>query len=173
MWPTKELPIEVLAAIVNGPVANAFVSLHRTSRDNRIATLERIPTPGFSPESCAAIVAAVAAYRTARLRWLAQPFGAAELEQQCRQALYRIDAELLTAYDLPPRVERELLDYFAGHSRPGPVEFDRYYPDDFRPAVPWRLFVSGELRRASARQTLRRLPVLRDPAIAEMVGELG
>jgi len=36
MWPTGELPLEVLAAIVNGPVANAFMSMHRTSRDNRV-----------------------------------------------------------------------------------------------------------------------------------------
>lgn len=172
MWPTGGLPVEVLAAIVNGPVANAFMSTQRTSRDNRIDTLNRIPIPRFGPESIAAITAAVAEYRIARLEWLAQPIRNGSMEWRCRQALMRIDAELLTAYDLPPRVERELLDYFAGHRRPGPVEFDRYYPEDFRPALPLRMFVSGELERASAAQTLQRLPVLRDPAISAMVAEL-
>lgn len=94
------------------------------------------------------------------------------MESRCRQALLRVDAELLTAYDLPPKVERELLDYFAGHRRPGPVEFHRYYPEDFRPALPLRMLVSGELQRASAEETLKRLPVLRDPVISEMVADL-
>ncbi len=94
------------------------------------------------------------------------------MECRCRQALLRIDAERLTAYDLPPRVAREPLDYFAGHRRPGQVEFDRYYPEDFRPALPLRMFVSGELERASAAQTLQRLPVLRAPAISAMVADL-
>ena len=84
-----------------------------------------------------------------------------------------LDAELLAAYDLPPRVERELLDYFAGHRRPGPVAFDRYYPEGFGPALPLRMLVSGELGRASANQTLQRVPVLRDPVISEMLAELG
>ena len=106
------------------------------------------------------------------MQWLAQPVPHGTMEERCRQALLRIDAELLTAYDLPPRLERELLDYFAGHRCPGPVKFDRYYPDDFRPALPLRMVISGELERASAEQTLRRLPVLRDPVISEAFAEL-
>lgn len=171
-WPTGELLREVLAAIVSGPVANAFISTSRTARHNRIGTLSGIPVPRFSPPSMAAIAAAVTEYQTARLEWLTQRTLDGEMERRCHQALLRIDAELLAAYDLPPRVERELLDYFAGYRRPGPVEFDRYYPDGFRPAVPLRMFVSGEIQRASAKQTLRRVPVLRDPVISEAVAEL-
>ena len=33
----------------------------------------------------------------------------------------QIDAELLTAYDLPPHLEQELIAYFNGFYRPGPV----------------------------------------------------
>jgi len=134
--------------------------------------LGSIPIPRVRPESITAITGAVADYRSARLEWLAQPNLETTMEWRCRQALLRIDAELLTAYDLPPKLERELLDYFAGHRRPGPVHFDRYYPDDFRPALPFRMFVSGEVQRASAERTLQRLPVLRDPVISEMVSEL-
>ena len=172
MWPIVDLPLEVLAAIVNGPVANAFMSTHRTSRDNRIVTLKAVPIPRLSPESITAITSAVAEYGSQRREWLAQQIPDATMELRCRQTLLRIDAELLTAYDLPPKLERELLDYFAGHRRPGPVKFDRYYPDSFRPALPLRMFVSGELQRASAGQTLKRLPVIRDPAISEAVAEL-
>jgi len=83
-----------------------------------------------------------------------------------------MDAEILTAYDLPPRLERELLDYFAGHQRPGPVKFDRYYPPDFRPAIPWRDYISEEFRASTARRTLERLPVINDPIISAMVEDL-
>lgn len=173
VWPMGSLPLDALAAILNGPIANAFMSVHRTSRHNRIKTMSQIPVPHFRPETMAAITAAVGKYRSARAEWLAQPSDSTDPEKRCRQALYDIDAHLLAAYDLPPKVERELLDYFAGHRRPGPVAFDRYYPEDFRPALPWRMYVSGTVSRASGRATLERLPVLRDPAISEMVAGLG
>jgi len=172
VWPTRDLSVEVLSAIVSGPLANAFMSAHRTSRDNRIGSLKRVPIPHFGPESIAAIDSAVGEYRSARLEWLAQTAPSAALELRCRDAMLRIDAEVLSAYDLPPRLERELLDYFAGHRRPGPVTFDQYYPADFRPALPLRMFISGERERASANLTLQRLPVIRDPAISEAVAEL-
>jgi hypothetical protein len=172
MWPRATVPIEVLAAIVNGPVANAFMSVNRTSRANRIETIGRIPIPRLRPDAITAITEAVADYRNAREEWLARPFASAELESRWRRALFAIDAELMAAYDLPPRLEREVLDYFDGHRRPGPVRFDRYYPEGFRPALPLRMLVSGEIERASARHTLGRLPALSDRAISEMVAEL-
>lgn len=184
LWPAAALSVDVLAAIVNGPVANAFMSTQRTSRDNRVETLQRIPVPWLNDQSSAAIEDAVRDYRDARLRWLETPderrplfterddTTTEEAASECLQALRRLDAALLRAYDLPPRLERELLDLFAGHRRPGPVPFDRYYPEGYRPALPWHLFVSGAVARASAQQTLRRLPVLRDPIISEVVAEL-
>jgi hypothetical protein len=52
------------------------------------------------------------------------------------------------------------------------VHFDRYYPPGFRPAIPWRVFISEEFRVSGARQTLQRLPVLNDPIISAMVADL-
>lgn len=86
--------------------------------------------------------------------------------------MYQIDAEVLAAYDLSPRLEKELLDYFAGYKRPGPVQFDRYYPPGFRPAIPWRMYISKEFRASSARRTLERLPVINDPVITAVVNAL-
>lgn len=172
-WPSANLPVEVLAAILNGPIANAFVSSRRTSRDNRIDTIRAIPIPQFTDASVQAIIALVESYRTARAKWLQDGPRSQEFAEICRELLLRIDAALLAAYDLPPRRERELLDYFAGYRRPGPVPFGRYYPEGFRPALPWSLYVSGELARASASQTLERLPVLHDPEISSAMAELG
>jgi hypothetical protein len=128
--------------------------------------------PSLNPTQSETVVALVRQYQRSRSQWLEQPEHASVFLEQCRALLWQIDAEVLAAYDLPPRLERELLDYFAGYPRPGPVPFDRYYPPDFRPAIPWRDYISEEFRASTARQTLERLPVINDPAVSAMVEEL-
>jgi hypothetical protein len=172
IWPKDHLPVEVLAAVVNGPVANAFVSIHRTSRDNQVRIVQQIPVPSFTPQQIQAIVTLVQEYRACREQWIAGSYSHLGFEDRCRDLTLRVDAEILAAYDLAPRLERKLLDYFEGFSRPGPVAFDRYYPPDFRPSVPWRVFISEEFQNSTAVQTLARLPVLHDSAISEVVRDL-
>ena len=172
IWPKSDVPVEVIAAVINSPVANAFVSTQRTSRDNQVRTIETVPMPTFRLEQVDTITSLVREYRAYREQWLEQPLQAAHFERLCRQLVYQIDAEVLAAYDLSPRLEKELLDYFAGYKRPGPVQFDRYYPPGFRPAIPWREFISEDFRASSARQTLERLPVIYDPAITAMIEAL-
>lgn len=166
------MPLEIITALLNGPVANAFVSTQRTSRDNQVRTVESVPVPKFTFEQLNTITSLVREYRSYRVQWLEQPNQAARFEPLCRQLMYQIDAEVLAAYDLSPRLEKELLDYFAGYKRPGPVQFDRYYPPGFRPAIPWREFISEDFRASSARQTLERLPVIYDPTITAMIEAL-
>ena len=49
MWPTgAELPLECLAAIIDGPVANAFVTSRERGRDIHIKTLYDVPLPTLS-----------------------------------------------------------------------------------------------------------------------------
>jgi hypothetical protein len=172
IWPTSTFPIEVIAAILNGPVANAFVETQRPQRDNQIRLIEQIPIPSFAPKQIQSIVTLVREYQAFRQQWLVQPDRSEYFEQLCLQIIYQIDAEILAAYDLPPRLERELLDYFAGYQRPGPVNFDRYYPSDFRPAIPWRDYISEDFRASTARRTLERLPVIHDRVVSAMVENL-
>jgi hypothetical protein len=172
IWPSTALPLQVVEAILNGPVANAFLSTHTSGRDNTIDLLQHIPVPILTPVQTDTIVLHVQEYRSYRSQWLEDPIDATQFERRCQELVWQIDADLLTAYDLSPRLERELLTYFASHKRPGPVLFDRYYPVDFRPAIPWRIYISPEFRGSTARQTLERLPVLRDPILSEVVSEL-
>jgi hypothetical protein len=172
IWPKDGMPVEVLAAVVNGPVANAFVSIHRTSRDNQVRIVRQIPVPRFTATQTQSIVSLVRDYRRLREQWLQSGYGAHRFEAQCRELVWQIDAEVLAAYDLPPRLERRLLDYFEGFQRPGPIQFDRYYPPDFRPSIPWRVFISDDFRASTVKQTLDRLPVIVDPAISAVVQEL-
>jgi hypothetical protein len=172
IWPTVEVPPELFAAVLNSPIANAYISTRRTSRHNQVRVIKQIPFPSFTASQIQSIVSFAKQYQIYRSQWRERPEQASEFERLCGDLMRQIDAVVLEAYDLPPRLEREVLNYFAGHQRPGPVHFDRYYPVDFQPAIPWRLYISEGFRAASARRTLERLPVLRDPLISAMVQEL-
>jgi hypothetical protein len=172
IWPLASVSLEMIAAVLNSPVANAFIGPLRTSRHNQVSVVKQIPIPPLTTTQTQAVAALVSQYQSLRAQWRKQPKRAEELEVACRAALAKIDAEVLGAYDLPPRMEKLLLDTFAGHQRPGPVRFTGYYPPGFRPAIPWRIFISEAFQSSSARATLARLPVLNDPVISTAVRDL-
>jgi len=172
IWPTCDVPVEVLAALVNSPVANLFANLRRTSRDIQVRVLQELPVPRFTKSQVGRIVSLVMQYVEDRARWRSQPLTSVELEQRCLRSIQLIDAAVLEAYDLSPRGERRLLDFFADRRRPGPVRFERYYPPQFRPAIPWRLYISDDFAKDSAAETLRRMPMINDLAITEAMREL-
>jgi hypothetical protein len=172
IWPTDGMPLEVLAATLNGPVANAFVGLQITSRGNQKRVVRAVPLPHLSPTETETLTALVHQYESHRRQWLQQPRNAARTEKTCHRLLLEIDAVVLAGYDLPPRLERELLNHFAGERRPGPVRFDRYYPPDFVPAIPLHRYLSTEYRNSAAHLTLERLNLINDPAVSAMIEEL-
>jgi hypothetical protein len=120
LWPTAHLPIEVIAAIVNSPIANAFLSTHRSAWHNRKDTIEQIPVPELRPSQIRRIVSLVREYMSYRKQWDTQSEQTIHLESRCRGILKQIDAEILAAYNLPMHLEAELLKYFDGYERPGP-----------------------------------------------------
>ena len=160
VWPNDGISLEVLAAVLNGPVANAFVSTHGTGRHVTVQSLKGIPVPEFGHTQQQHISSLVKQYLDARSLWLTEGVGADEARQLCTWLLKSIDAEVLRAYDLSPRIERTLLDYFSGYSRLGPVEFTEYYPPGFSPYIPWHIYISEEFKEAQAKDTLDRLPVI-------------
>jgi hypothetical protein len=81
---------------------------------------------------------------------LGPPAGDAHL----RRLLLQVDAEVLRLYGLPPLLERQLLDTFAGSRRPGvPFVFERYYPEDFEPCIPLHEYLSHEYPRSAASES--------------------
>ena len=59
-----------------------------------------------------------------------------ELElSELKHLHWRMDAEVLSLYDLPAKLERQLLDYFTGERRVGvPFEQTEYFPKGFEGA---------------------------------------
>lgn len=168
VWPKTGTSLEVLAAILNGPVANAFIATREGQRHVRGQTLKGVPVPELPSAREQAISSLVQQYTEARLKWISGALSPEEGYGTCARLLNLIDAEVLKGYDLAPRAERILLDYFSGHSRPGPVEFKEYFPPTLKPYIPWHVYVSSDFRDAKATETLRRLPVLKEnPLITE------
>jgi hypothetical protein len=83
--------------------------------------------------------------------------------ERSRHALLEIDAAILAAYDLPPRLERELLDTFQGEERP--VLFLTAY-------VPLHELISPEFEYARADLLLQRLILINDPEISKALAQL-
>ncbi len=171
LWPKSDIELEVVAAILNSPVANAFLYTHRTSRHNRLGVVRRIPIPPLSEAARQEIVSFVRAYELERAEWRLDDRLQIH-DPRCREILNHLDVILLRAYDLAPREERDLLDIFTGFPRPGPVRFTEYFARSFRPAIPWAEYISADFPRASARATLARLPEIDDPSISAAMQEL-
>ena len=147
----SETPLEFFWAVCNSPVANAFAYTHLMKRDILVGTMRQMPIPHSWEAGVDAVVQAARAYLGA----VAGDPHSLLVQQRdpdyLRRLLLQVDAEVLRLYDLPPRLERELLDLFAGSPRPGvPFEFDRYYPPDFEPCFPLHEYLSDSFQQSTA-----------------------
>ena len=156
VWPKTGVNIQVLSALVNSPLANAALFVKQDKRDNRINTLEQIAIPFLKSLAEERISHLVRSYIKLRsgIKKGASPKAAI---QQCVQILMEIDALILKAYDLPPRLERKLLEFFRGYRRPVPFDFPNYYPEDFSPCIPLHKYLKMDLKQASAGELLKRI----------------
>ncbi|MCK5617598.1 N-6 DNA methylase, partial [Candidatus Pacearchaeota archaeon] len=145
--PISQLPLEYLWALINSPFANAFVYCHSMEKHNKVETLRSIPVPSFNSNEFKKIALLVKRYFevSTPLAGLSQTPG-----ESAKDLLFSIDAEILRLYDLPPRQEKQLLDFFAGYQRKGvDFKFDRYYPENFGSSIPLRMFISEEFQNAT------------------------
>ena len=113
LWPKRcvtDAQLLAFVAILNGPVASAFLAAHSPAKRVRVADVRRIPVPSELP-SRAADLAADYVRRLRERKTTGSDDGLDEL-------LTRIDAAVLGAYDLPARHEQRLLDCFRGSARP-------------------------------------------------------
>jgi len=140
---------DVLWAVVNSPFSNAFVFSHSMERHNLETTIRNIPLPSCGKEELE------------RISRLMRDYFALDREEnrilsiepdrkELKQRLLLIDAELMRLYDLPPKMEKRLLELFQGCQRKGvDFEFKGYYPEGFESAVPLHEFLSEEYQRST------------------------
>jgi len=134
--------LEYLWAILNSPVANAFAYTHSGKRDNPVGMIRKLPVPDASEADVKRLSGFVAEYIRA-VAGNGHGLNAPVNADVARKLMLQIDAEVLRLYDLPPRLERQILDRFAEWERQGvPFFFDRYYPDDYEPCFPLHEYLS-------------------------------
>jgi hypothetical protein len=163
---TKSCPLELLWGLCNSPFANAYVYTHTGKRDVLTDMMRAMPVPHTSDSEIQRVVEVVHKYfavvAPSEREGLTPAF---EQNTACRLLQY-VDAEILRLYDLPPRLERQLLDLFSGYKRPGvPFDFSRYFPEDFEPCFPLHVYLSEEYQRSTAGALRRRSKPVTDPVI--------
>jgi hypothetical protein len=142
LWPTSTLDrreLIALSAILNGPIANAFIATHSPAKGFRGVAIKQIPIPPLLPTDIAELVAEYSA-RIAKPKLFD--------DEQLLRLLHQIDASVLKAYDLPPRLERELLEIFRGSNRPVGHPWKHWLPERFEPFIPLHEFMSEQYQKA-------------------------
>jgi hypothetical protein len=145
-WPRKENLTEALAAVLNGPVANAFVWERSGKRETTLNTIRSIPFPAFKTRHLSEITRLASEYRIA-VEEAGEQLGGSYVKAD--KLLREIDAIVLSAYGLPPRLERQLLDFFNGDERQAPFRFADYFPHDFAPCFSLAEWITGRPAKAT------------------------
>jgi hypothetical protein len=155
LWPKVAMERRELltwCAVINGPLANAFIATHSPANRFRASAVRQIPIPFALPDELGDLIDD---YATALVRpKLFQ-------ENAFLETLHQIDAAVLKAYDLPPRLERELLDCFASTARPTAHPWKHWLPPNFAPFIPLHEFLSQEYKKATqpwVQETFKPLP---------------
>ena len=147
---TSEVSGILIWALLNSPVANAYVYCLATKKHIIGGDLLRLPIPRGPGDWMGAIVSTAQAYLAAA----ADTGGFFQPDPDpavVRGKLLAMDAAVLKAYDLPPRLERQLLDLFTGVSRKGVgCPFTGYYPPGFSSYLPLHVLLSEGFQRARA-----------------------
>lgn len=147
IWPTSaDLPLEALEAILNGPLANAFLTERASNQHFTNELLKLLPMPKRSLDR---VVEVVKRYRAACAGAGMEALRPAGSDDLLNRLLVEIDAEVLKAYDLPPRLERRLLEFFRGHEHERRVDppFRGWLPEDFTAYMPLHEYLGPLIER--------------------------
>lgn len=163
IWPKATEDIAPLLAIINSPVANAYVYFNTIGKHNPTHIIDNIPIPNMRLAANTDLKDKVTQFEKA----VSAKAGRTTNSDLCRMLL-EIDAEVLRLYDLPPVLERELLDVFAGDERPVPfVRFGGYYPDGFTAFLPLHHIISEDFKNASAGKLRADIKPFKDTIVHE------
>lgn len=162
--PKERIPsLEFLWALLNSPLANAYAFAHARGRHNLPGVLAQMPIPPWTHAEHESITQLVSEYHR-----IAGSGNSREALDSLRELALRIDALILQMYDLPPRLEREVLDLFANQPRVGvPFEQERYFPVDFEPWLHLHEYLSDEFENSKASALLQSHRTFELPEVSE------
>ena len=127
----KRWPLEALWGICNSPFANAYSYAFSTKRDVLAGVMREMPIPDIKSVNVTPLIEAVNAYLKVAPTQEDASLSPITLDK-LKILHWRIDAEVLQLYGLPPYLERQLLDLFSDVKRRGvPFEQKEYFPEGF------------------------------------------
>jgi type I restriction-modification system DNA methylase subunit len=160
---SKDINIETLAAILNSPVAQAFVYSHSSYRTIPKRVYSSIPVPKKMIIIQPFIDSLVKQYL-----WILS-----RNKEAAKDLLLQIDSEIIKAYELPPRLERQLLDIFWGQRRHVPFNFMGYIPPEQNSWIPLHIYISEQYKEATPYNILKKLPVIKDKDFIKYLKSIG
>jgi len=160
---TKDISIETLTALLNSPIAQAFVYSHSFGRTLPKRVYKLIPVPKQLIIIRPFIDSLVKRY----LEVLPKNRGDA------KNLLLQIDAEILKAYDFPPRLERQLLNIFEGQARHVPFEFTSYISPEVNSWIPLHMYISEQYKEATLDHILQKMPIIKNKKLIEYLKSIG
>lgn len=138
----------VLWAVLNSPLANAYMYCNSMERDNLSGTVRAIPVPLCTKGTVEKLERLVAEYF--RLMEKKESAFGIGVRDKAKHLLLAVDAEVMRLYDLPPKMEKRILDLFQGVQRKGvDFPFKGYYPEGFESAIPLHEYLSEEYQRST------------------------
>jgi type I restriction-modification system DNA methylase subunit len=155
----QKLSLYTIWGIINSPFTNAYMFCHSMERDNLEGTLREMPIP--FPNDFTRLDGLVQTYF--------QICSQSQVDtEKAKKIMLDIDAEVMRLYDLPPRMEKQLLDLFIGCPRKGvPFKFDRYYPEGYESCIPYHIYLSKEFQNSTVDNVKEWVEKNRKPEILE------
>ena len=145
LWPKREvtgLQFLGFAAVLNGPVANAFLAAHSPAKGIRISAVKQVPVPRVLPVGVGELVAEYLEC----VRKLHEPTVSDSVQAHMADLLTLIDAGVLAAYDLSAGLEAELREFFRGCERPVAHTWQHWDQQHDAPGLTLEERVSGRFR---------------------------
>ena len=148
-------PLEALWGICNSPFANAYSYAFASKRDVLAGLMRKMPIPDINSVDMTPLVKAVKVYLES-VHALENGGLSPDALTKLKVLHWRIDAEVLRLYGLPPHLERQLLDLFSGVERRGvPFEQKEYFPKGFTELSTLRelLAITADWEQTNERRT--------------------
>ena len=162
---TDEWSLEALWAILNSPFANAYAYCNCYERDNLVGMIESLPLPEHDLNLLQRLTVLVHEYFGIYSKGT-NLLGTEPDVKQAEQRMLTIDGEVMRAYDLPPRLERQVLDLFYGWPRKGvDFKFSQYFPRGFESYIPLHEYLSKEYQRSTVSFVDKWVEEVRSPQI--------
>jgi hypothetical protein len=153
VWPKSNAFDEwSLSAVLNSPVANAFVATREGKTDITKETLMLIPAPIFTEAQRIKLRELIKEYQK-----LTSSIPLESVWGDAESLLKQIDATVLSGYRMPPRIERQLLDFFRNQDRPIKHSFSEYFPADFSVYFSLADYLSPNFASSTVGELLKRM----------------